>query len=136
MTINNVIFSGNLVEDVKILESKDGKNFASGKFGMWQGSDKESLFINFVAFNKVGEYLALNGKKGMEIIVTGSFSESKSIGANGIEYTNKNVYVKDAKLCLKFNKQESDEYVVNIEPDKNVTNNVINNSPTPTSTGW
>lgn len=65
--MNNVIFSGNLVNDVQTGE-KDGKIYAYGKIGVYNGKDRQgqqrpSMFFDFVCFGFDAETLKMVKKE-------------------------------------------------------------------------
>lgn len=132
MTINKVTFTGNLVDDVKGGNTNDGKQYAYGKFGMYQGKDNQgnelpSLFFDFVVFGFDAPTLIQNGKKGMEILITGKFQETTSTGQNGQQYINKKVVADGVRLCTRFQNNEGQQYQQPINQNPQQYQQPINN---------
>lgn len=110
--MNNVQFLGNLVDDVKTNTNGDGKLYAYGKVGVYNGKDKsgdnrDSMFFDFVVFGRDAEALQTTGKKGQPIIITGRLEEDKTVSQDGKTYINKRVVCTNAKAIIKVQRESN-----------------------------
>jgi single-stranded DNA-binding protein len=75
--INTVTVSGNLTSDPKVLSGGNGKPRSVGTVAVstegFQGKE-ETAFVDFTAFGRLGENVALNHKKGDAVVVSGLLS--------------------------------------------------------------
>jgi len=115
--MNNLTIQGNLVNDVTLGTSQDGKKYCYGKLAVNQGKDKngvdrDAMFFEFTAFGYDAETLSMVAKKGDAILVSGRLEESKS-EKEGVTYINKKIICNSAKAIVKRpqeNKIEQDPF--------------------------
>ena len=74
--MNCIQLTGNLCKDMKIEYTKNGKAYLENTIGVVKDKkddqgNRQSDFINFVAFEKKAEYLNQYAKKGDKIEITG-----------------------------------------------------------------
>lgn len=74
--MNAISLTGNLCKDVQLKYTKNNKCFVENTIGVVKDKKREdgtldSDFIDFVAFEKKGEYLSNYSKKGDKIELTG-----------------------------------------------------------------
>ena len=110
--MNNVIFSGNLVNEMQSNE-RDGKVYAYNKIGVYNGKDKEgnqrdSMFFDILVFGRDAEMLCKQASKGTPITVMGRLEEDKS-EKDGKTYINKRI------VCTNV--------VINVKREASQTNN-------------
>lgn len=104
--MNHVIFEGNLTKDPVFKYSNNtNKPMATGTIGVYQGKDAagndlESLFIDFVCYNKDAEAMSQFGHKGDPVVIYGTFQETTNTTEDGRVFHNKKVVGK-AKLYKK-----------------------------------
>lgn len=104
--MNHVIFEGNLTkEPVFKYSNNTNKPMATGTIGVYQGKDAagndlESLFIDFVCYNKDAEAMSQFGHKGDPVVIYGTFQETTNTTEDGRVFHNKKVVGK-AKLYKK-----------------------------------
>ena len=104
--MNHVIFEGNLTKDPVFKYSNNtNKPMATGTIGVYQGKDAagndlESLFIDFVCYNKDAEAMSQFGHKGDPVVIYGTFQETTNTTDDGRVFHNKKVVGK-AKLYKK-----------------------------------
>lgn len=104
--MNHVIFEGNLTKDPVFKYSNNtNKPMATGTIGVYQGKDAngqdlESLFIDFVCYNKDAEAMNQFGHKGDPVVIYGTFQEITNTTDDGRVFHNKKVVGK-AKLYKK-----------------------------------
>lgn len=104
--MNHVIFEGNLTKDPVFKYSNNtNKPMATGTIGVYQGKDAnsqdlESLFIDFVCYNKDAEAMGQFGHKGDPVVIYGTFQEIINTTGDGRVFHNKKVVGK-AKLYKK-----------------------------------
>lgn len=88
---NRMEFSGNIVADANIFDTKNGKG-ASFRIAHNQGRDKKAIFMDVVMYStekrSIPEDLL---KKGKYIKATGSYFEKENEGKDGNMYTNRGI---------------------------------------------
>ena len=95
--MNKIIVNGNLVDNIKVMTSNDGKLSAFGKIGVYNGKAKDgsqrpSMFFDLVVFGRDAEILRDNTSKGSPILVSGRLEEETTISqTNGQTYVNKRI---------------------------------------------
>lgn len=102
--MNNVIFSGNLVNDMQSNE-RDGKIYAYNKIGVYNGKDKDgnqrdSMFFDILVFGRDAEMLCKQASKGTPITVMGRLEEDKS-EKDGKTYINKRIVCTNVMINVK-----------------------------------
>ena len=111
--MNNILIQGNLVNDVTLGTSQDGKKYCYGKIAVNQGKDrngvdKKAMFFDFTAFGYDAETLSMVAKKGDSIVLSGRLEEDES-EKDGKTYTNKRIVANVAKALVKRPKEETTE---------------------------
>ena len=115
--MNNVIFTGNLVNDMQS-NTKDGKIYAYNKIGVYNGKTRDgeprqSMFFDFVVFGRDAEILRDNTSKGSPILVSGRLEEETTISqTNGQTYVNKRIVCDSVNLLVKPAVQQTQAQVV------------------------
>lgn len=110
---NTIILSGNLVNDVTLGTTQDGKKYCYGKIAVNQlkdrnGADRDPMFFEFTAFGYDAETLAMVAKKGDSIVVSGRLEEeSYTSEKDGKTYINKKIVANTAKALVKRPQQET-----------------------------
>jgi single-strand DNA-binding protein len=102
--MNNVIFSGNLVNDMQSNE-RDGKIYAYNKIGVYNGKDKEgnqrdSMFFDILVFGRDAEILCKQASKGTPVTVMGRLEEDRS-EKDGKTYINKRIVCSNVMIGVK-----------------------------------
>lgn len=121
--INNVIFTGNLVNDMQS-NTKDGKIYAYNKIGVYNGKTREgetrqSMFFDFVVFGRDAELLVEMAHKGDQITVMGRLEEDTS-EKDGRTYVNKRVVCSNVTLNQKRPKTEAQQATTTQDPFANL----------------
>ena len=89
MSVNNVVYQGNITKDLDLRYSQSGMAVLSFSIGVSRNfTDKktgkrESDFINCKAFGKTAEAIANHFRKGSEILVTGRTQTGSYEGQDG-----------------------------------------------------
>lgn len=115
---NQIIIQGNLVDNIKITTTQDGKDMAFGKLAVYNGRDREgnqreAMFFDLVIFNKDVEVLRDYATKGTPVVVMGRLEEEKSISqTNGQTYINKKIVCSSARPLVKPQTQQTQ----NVDP--------------------
>lgn len=119
--MNNVIFSGNLVNEMNSGE-KDGKVYAFNKIGVYNGKDRngnqrDSMFFDFICFGKDAELLLALAKKGDAVTVMGRLEEDKS-EKDGKTYINKRIVTSFGGVTLNQRKPKTEvqENTTTVDP--------------------
>lgn len=111
--MNNLTIQGNLVNDVTLGTTQDGKKYCYGKIAVNQlkdrnGADRDPMFFEFTAFGYDAETLAMVAKKGDSIVISGRLEEeSYTSEKDGKTYINKKVIANTAKALVKRPQQET-----------------------------
>lgn len=105
--MNQVIFNGNLTDNVRMSTNAQGNATAFGKIGVYNGKNqdgtqRESMFFDIVVFGKDAEILRDTTQKGSPIVVVGRLEEDKTVSqTNGQTYINRRIVCTSAKPLLK-----------------------------------
>ena len=110
---NNLTIQGNLVNDVTLGETQEGKKYCYGKIAVNQGkdrngSDRDPMFFEFTAFGYDAETLSMVSKKGDAVVLSGRLEEeSYTSEKDGKTYINKKIVANVAKALIKRPKEET-----------------------------
>lgn len=75
--MNKVFLLGNLVEDVRVFENKDGIRVVKGTIAISRKTKKkESDYIAFTVLGNSVDYAEKYGKKGVRVLIQGSWNHS------------------------------------------------------------
>lgn len=104
--MNNLTIQGNLVNDVTMGTSQDGKKYCYGKIAVNQGKDKDgndrdAMFFEFTAFGYDAETLSMTCKKGDAVILSGRLEEVSNTAQDGRLFINKKIVANVAKGVVK-----------------------------------
>ena len=104
--MNFVIMTGTLLQDPEQRQSQDGKTYATGRIGVYQGKEqdgsyKPSIIFDFSCFGfDVDTVLAAS--KGDQITVAGRLQESTNVSqTNGQTYVNKRIVANNVTRNIK-----------------------------------
>lgn len=110
--MNKVILLGRLVRDPEVKASQNGKIFTQFCIAVdrpyVKGKDRETDFINCVAFNKTGEFIGNYFNKGQRILIEDGNLRVTSYEKNGEKRFTTNVVVNKVSFVDKAEKK-SDE---------------------------
>lgn len=85
--LNNVIIQGRLTQDPELKTTNSGKSVTSFSLAVERdfstGDEKETDFINIVAWNKTAEFITKYFTKGKQMLVKGSLQVRKYQTQNG-----------------------------------------------------
>lgn len=121
--INNVIFTGNLVNDMQS-NTKDGKIYAYNKIGVYNGKTKDgeirqSMFFDFVVFGRDAELLVELAHKGDQVTVMGRLEEDTN-EKDGKIYSNKRIVCSNVTLNQKKPKTDVQQATTTQDPFANL----------------
>lgn len=107
---NVILMSGNLVNEVAT-NGSNGKIYAYGKIGVYNGKDKQgnqrdSMFFDFVCFGRDAELLRDMAKKGDPVTLVGRLEEDRN-EKDGRLYINKRIVCTNVALNVRKPKQDS-----------------------------
>ena len=133
--LNHIVIMGRLVQDPVLRTTQSGVNVASftvavdRDFGGRDGGDRQTDFIDCVAWRQSGEFVARNGQKGRLVCVSGRLQSRKWQDREGNNRTNweiqaDNVYFGDSKRDSDNNSFSQNSYSA-----FNSTNQSANPSP-------
>lgn len=104
--MNFVIMTGTLLQDPEQRQSQDGKAYATGRIGVYQGKEqdgsyKPSIIFDFSCFG-FDVNTVMMAKKGDSITVAGRLQESTNVSqTNGQTYVNKRIVANNINLNIK-----------------------------------
>lgn len=104
--MNFVIMTGTLLQDPEQRQSQDGKNYATGRIGVYQGKEqdgsyKPSIIFDFSCFGFDVNTIMM-AKKGDSVTVAGRLQESTNVSqTNGQTYVNKRIVANNVNLNIK-----------------------------------
>lgn len=109
--MNNVIFSGNLVNDIELKQTQEGKKYVTNKVAVSQfkdknGNERPSLFFDFVVFGYDAETLSMVAHKGDRIVIMGRYEEDTN-EKDGKTYVNKRIIASNVQVITKRPAQTS-----------------------------
>lgn len=77
---NDCRFEGNLGRDVEISVTPNGTAIGKFSLGVWQGKEKETMWINCIAWDDLAEWASENIGKGTHVRVAGRMNQRKYEG--------------------------------------------------------
>ena len=104
--MNFVIMTGTLLQDPEQRQSQDGKTYATGRIGVYQGKEqdgsyKPSIIFDFSCFG-FDVNTVMMAKKGDSVTVAGRLQESTNVSqTNGQTYINKRIVANNVNLNIK-----------------------------------
>ena len=104
--MNFVIMTGTLLQDPEQRQSQDGKTYATGRIGVYQGKEqdgsyKPSIIFDFSCFG-FDVNTVMMAKKGDNITIAGRLQESTNVSqTNGQTYVNKRIVANNVNLNIK-----------------------------------
>lgn len=104
--MNFVIMTGTLLQDPEQRQSQDGKTYATGRMGVYQGKEqdgsyKPSIIFDFSCFGFDVNTIMM-AKKGDSVTVAGRLQESTNVSqTNGQTYVNKRIVANNVNLNIK-----------------------------------
>ena len=102
--MNTITCVGRTTRDIELRHSKADKAYAFGTIAtdVFVSGEKESLFLNFIAFGKTAEYLA-KAKKGARVILSGNLLPNQYEKKDGTMVESVKLSVREAEIV--FGKQ-------------------------------
>lgn len=142
--MNFVIMTGTLLQDPEQRQSQDGKTYATGRIGVYQGKEqdgsyKPSIIFDFSCFGFDVNTIMM-AKKGDSVTVAGRLQESTNVSqTNGQTYVNKRIVANNVNLNIKpqptqpqvTQAQPATPYNMPSAPAQPVYNNASNTIPNP-----
>lgn len=142
--MNFVIMTGTLLQDPEQRQSQDGKTYATGRIGVYQGKEqdgsyKPSIIFDFSCFG-FDVNTVMMAKKGDSVTVAGRLQESTNVSqTNGQTYVNKRIVANNVNLNIKpqptqpqvTQAQPATPYNMPSAPAQPVYNNASNTMPNP-----
>lgn len=142
--MNFVIMTGTLLQDPEQRQSQDGKTYATGRIGVYQGKEqdgsyKPSIIFDFSCFG-FDVNTVMMAKKGDSVTVAGRLQESTNVSqTNGQTYVNKRIVANNVNLNIKpqptqpqvTQAQPATPYNIPSAQAQPVYNNASNTMPNP-----
>ena len=142
--MNFVIMTGTLLQGPEQRQGQDGKTYATGRIGVYQGKEqdgsyKPSIIFDFSCFGFDVNTIMM-AKKGDSVTVAGRLQESTNVSqTNGQTYVNKRIVANNVNLNIKpqptqpqvTQAQPATPYNMPSAPAQPVYNNASNTMPNP-----
>lgn len=137
--MNFVIMTGTLLQDPEQRQSQDGKTYATGRIGVYQGKEqdgsyKPSIIFDFSCFGFDVNTIMM-AKKGDSVTVAGRLQESTNVSqTNGQTYVNKRIVANNVNLNVKAQPAQTQNvtpYNIPSAQAQPVYNNASNTMPNP-----
>lgn len=115
--MNKVILMGRLTKDPDVRYTQGEKSTCVARYTLAvdrRMKEKETDFINIVAFGKAGEFVEKYLKKGMKILVTGRIQTGSYTDKDGKKVYTTDVVAEDQEFC-ESKKNESEEIPIDNE---------------------
>lgn len=137
--MNFVIMTGTLLQDPEQRQSQDGKAYATGRIGVYQGKEqdgsyKPSIIFDFSCFGFDVNTIMM-AKKGDSVTVAGRLQESTNVSqTNGQTYVNKRIVANNVNLNVKAQPAQTQNvtpYNIPSAQAQPVYNNASNTMPNP-----
>lgn len=137
--MNFVIMTGTLLQDPEQRQSQDGKTYATGRIGVYQGKEqdgsyKPSIIFDFSCFGFDVNTIMM-AKKGDSVTVAGRLQESTNVSqTNGQTYVNKRIVANNVNLNVKAQPAQTQNVTPYNMPSAQaqpVYNNASNAMPNP-----
>ena len=142
--MNFVIMTGTLLQDPEQRQSQDGKTYATGRIGVYQGKEQDGIYKPSIIFDFSCFGFDVNtvmmAKKGDSVTVAGRLQESTNVSqTNGQTYVNKRIVANNVNLNIKpqptqpqvTQAQPATPYNMPSAPAQPVYNNASNTMPNP-----
>ena len=138
---SKVIIVGNIVRDSEIKYSQNGTAVVSNAiaYSTGFGDRKETSFIDFVIFGKLGESLVKYLLKGSKVLVEGELKQEQFVDKQGAKRSKFTVVVKEIRLLNEkpqgtqnnsYNNPQQNNYNNNPQQNRGYNNNYNqNNNP-------
>lgn len=104
--MNKVLVTGNIVKDIKLQKTNNGKSVVSNIIAVKserknENGDYETEFINFVAWGNQADYLQVYGKKGDRLELIGYWHNRRYDDASGLSRIISELIVESISLYSK-----------------------------------
>lgn len=110
--MNKIMLSGRTTRDIEVKYTQGENSMAVARFTLAvkrKGKEKETDFINCVAFGKLGETIDKYVIKGQKILVNGRIQVNPYQDKDGNKRTSTDVIVEDFEFCESKKKEEKEE---------------------------
>jgi single-strand DNA-binding protein len=118
--LNNVILMGRMTADAELKSTPNGKYVTSFSIAVErdysQNGERQTDFINLVAWNKTAEFITNYFGKGDMIAVTGSIQTRNYEDKNGNKRTATEVIVDKASFCGSKTERREEPKATEFEP--------------------
>lgn len=133
MSLNKVCLQGNLCRDVEVNQTSNGGTYTRNSIAVSRnyvkdGAERQSDFINIVAYGKTAEFLNNHFHKGSPIIISGRIQTSSYDKEDGTKVYNTDVIIEEVNFSYgdKTPTNNSNTSETKLE-EANVEFNTVNN---------
>lgn len=104
MAFNRCILQGNLCKDVELLQTSNGGTYlrntiASQRNYVKEGQEKQSDFVNIIAYGKAAEFISNYFSKGSQILVEGRIQTGSYEKQDGTKVYTTDLVVEHIYFC-------------------------------------
>ena len=96
--MNQVNISGRLGSTPELKQTTGGHQVTTFSVAVYNGKDKDAIWVPVVAFNKVAEFIAAYLQKGDPVEIAGKMRENKYTDRDGNTRSRLEVEARDASL--------------------------------------
>ena len=112
MAINKMILQGNLCRDVELLQTNNGGTYLKNSIACQrnyskEGEEKQSDFINVLAYGKTAEFIQKYFTKGSQILVEGRIQTGSYSKDDGTKVYTTDLIIEHVYFCGNKSQQSS-----------------------------
>ena len=117
MALNKVTLQGNIVRDIELLQTTNGGTYLKNSIACQrnyakEGMEKQTDFINILAYGKTAEFIQKHFCKGKQILIEGRIQTGSYDKEDGTKVYTTDVIVEQVYFCGKKEETKSNESTV------------------------
>lgn len=117
MALNKVTLQGNIVKDIELLQTTNGGTYLKNSIACQrnyakEGMEKQTDFINILAYGKTAEFIQKHFCKGKQILIEGRIQTGSYDKEDGTKVYTTDVIVEQVYFCGKKEETKSSEPTV------------------------
>ena len=104
MALNKVILQGNIVKDIELLQTTNGGTYLKNSIACQrnyakEGMEKQTDFINILAYGKTAEFIQKHFCKGKQILIEGRIQTGSYDKEDGTKVYTTDVIIEQVYFC-------------------------------------
>lgn len=113
MAINRMILQGNLCRDIELLQTNNGGTYLKNSIACQrnyskEGEEKQSDFVNVLAYGKTAEFIQKYFTKGSQILVEGRIQTGSYSKDDGTKVYTTDLVIEHVYFCGSKSQQNND----------------------------